>query len=81
MREGLALDSELLLALDSERLALDSEIPAQDSELLALDSEVLALDSVFSFVFSAGDSEALRRTVRRRSHASFIEALNIFVAH
>ena len=87
MREGLALDSELLLALDSERLALDSEILALDSDALrargaqrfarlrrrlALDSEVLALDSVFSFVFSAGDSEALRRTVRRRSHASFI---------
>ena len=71
VRDGLALDSELL-ALDSERLALDSERPALDSVRLALDSVRLALDSVFSFVFSAGDSEDLRRTVRRRSHASLI---------
>ena len=73
---GLALDSEVL-ALDSERLVGDSELLALDSELPALDSERAGRDSVFS----AGHSEDLRQTVRRRSHASFTEALIIFVTY
>ena len=75
MREGLALDSELLLVLDSERPALNSELLALDSGRPVLDSERAGRDSVFS----AGNTEDLRRTERRRSHASFIEALNNFV--
>ena len=77
---GLALSFRPSSALNSEFLALDSVRLALDSVRLAVDSVRLAVDSVFSFAFW-GNSEDLRRTERRRFHASFTEALIFLIAY